>query len=286
MMLPTSSSRPNVGVRGTGSRAASRGTAWSARAGSRRPASHAQDRRLEALEGLAGLDAELVGQGGPRVGVHLEGLVAPVLACATRSSAGPRGPRAWGSRRSTTRARSARLGVAAEPEQVARNRSSTAPIRSSADEPLVYLLARTARPRPPERAGPRRSASARSRVSRARGRLLTRRPRRQPLELHDVHVVGLDRQAQALRGALESRPRPCRPGPARPARREGRSGTDGAPPTARPSRSRGTVSPGLSASSATSARSRFPAGVRSVPSAATTRTGTGSSDSHASQSRS
>ena len=38
-MESTSSSRPNVGVPGTGRRAASRGTAWSASSGSRRPAS-------------------------------------------------------------------------------------------------------------------------------------------------------------------------------------------------------------------------------------------------------
>ena len=39
----------------------------------------AQDRGLEALQRLAGLDTELAGQAGPRVGVHLERLLRPVV---------------------------------------------------------------------------------------------------------------------------------------------------------------------------------------------------------------
>ena len=39
-----------------------------------------EDRRLDALEGLARLDAQLVGHHGPRLGVHLESLLGAVLA--------------------------------------------------------------------------------------------------------------------------------------------------------------------------------------------------------------
>jgi hypothetical protein len=48
-----------------------------------------EDRGLDALEGLAGLDAELVGHHGPRVGVRLECLLAAVLAVQRRHQLAP-----------------------------------------------------------------------------------------------------------------------------------------------------------------------------------------------------
>ena len=87
-----------------------------------------------------------------------------------------------------------------------------------------------------------------------------RGPGDQPLELHRVDVGGLDDQAQTCRPSLEGRPGAVGPDPVDQRLQRARRGTS-APQSPAATVSAATVSPGVSASSATRARSRLPPGV-------------------------
>ena len=191
----------------------------------------AQDGGLDPLQRLAGLDAELSGEHGPRLGVDLERFLGAVAAGAARSSAGPTAVRGWGARGWPPAAR--RLPPAADRTSSSSKRSSTAPSRPR--QPLDTSRAK-ARPR-------RRTAPVRARDP-GRGRrrqrdlgLLVAASATSRANSRRVDLVGHRRRAAGPWDRFPGR-RPCsRRGPGRPARRGRLRGRPGCP-TAQPRPSR------------------------------------------------
>ena len=168
-----------------------------------------EDRGLDALERLAGLDAELVGQDGARLGVHLEGLLAAVLDVQGRHQLRPQ-PFAGRVLGGGGAQLLDRLRVAAQPEQLLEA------LLERADPGLPEPLDRLARERHVLDPGEDGSAPHRQgSVQRLEGRLrrLLAGAGDQPLELDGVDVRGLDVQAETCVRALEGRPRAVGPDP-------------------------------------------------------------------------
>ena len=169
----------------------------------------AQDRGLEALQHLAGLDAELAGEAGSRVGVHLERFFGPVVLVQRGHQLAPQ-PFTGGVLADCLSQLVDRLGVPAERQcQLEAVLDGGQPLRG---EPLRHLArerhvldAGQRRP-PPERQG------ALERGQRVLGLLVTGLGD-EPTELQGVDVAGLDAETQALRADLERRPGALGPDP-------------------------------------------------------------------------
>ena len=169
----------------------------------------AQDGGLDAPQRLTGLDAELVGQGGARVGVHLEGLLAAVVEVQGRHQLPPQ-PLADGVLAHGVAQLVDDLALPAQRQQ------RLEAVLHDADPQLAQAFDDRAGERYVVDAGQRRSAPEGQRPVERGQRGLPLLPLGlggQPLELEGVHVGGVDDQAESLGSALEGRPGALGPDP-------------------------------------------------------------------------